>query len=210
MRIWSRIVDPLLRIDWPSAAMAVVAAMAVGWTIWLRFGPPAQAEPPKVGATPPALRLLDLARAEPVILVDLPGKVVWVVFWSAQIPSAQSDLRALATAWRRLEDEPRFAMVVAAVEVDQPALVRAAVTENAGSLPVYLATTETRQSYGVTEPPLHVVLGDDGRVLAVAHGGDERALNRLARQIEKRLELLEPHRKGRFAWKDGWKLDHIY
>jgi hypothetical protein len=200
MRAWSRIVEVLRGIDWASAAMASVAALAVGWALWLRFGPPSRAEPPLVGSLPPPLRLLDVKQAEPVVLLGLRGKVVWVVFWSARGPSARADLQELETIWRRLRARPQFSMIAAATDTDHPDEVRATLAEIKATLPAYLANPETRTAYGVGQPPLHVILGEDGRVVAVARGGDAGTVNRLARQVEQRLDLLEPRHNTRFAW----------
>jgi hypothetical protein len=200
MRLWSRMVGIARGLDWPSAAMAVVAMLAVGWTLWLRFGPPARGEPPAAGSVPPRLRLLDVDRAEPVVLVGLRGKVIWLTFWSARSPTAAVELRALDAVWRRFQDRTPFTMFAAAIETGEPSLVRAAVDASKVTVPVYLASAEMRQAYGASNPPLHVIIGDDGRVIAVARGVDEGTMKRLTRQVEQRLDQLEPRHNGRFAW----------
>ena len=74
------------RIDGVTAIMVVVTAAALLGAAWLRTRRPTTDEPPAVGALAPPLRLLDLDTLEPVVLVGLRGKVVWVVFWSADSP----------------------------------------------------------------------------------------------------------------------------
>ena len=49
------------RFDRVSAAMALVTAIALASTLWLKFGPAPPAEPPGVGTPAPPLRLLDPA-----------------------------------------------------------------------------------------------------------------------------------------------------
>ena len=77
------------RIDGVTAIMVVVTAASLLGAAWLRTRRPPENEPPAVGALAPPLRLLDLETSEPIVLVGLRGKVVWVVFWSADSPSAQ-------------------------------------------------------------------------------------------------------------------------
>src|SRR5947209_5634195 len=78
-----------------AAAMAAVVVAALGGAAWLRFGPPAAPEPPAAGKAAPALRLLDAHTSEPLVLLGLRGKVVWVTFWSAAPPHGAADLAAL-------------------------------------------------------------------------------------------------------------------
>jgi hypothetical protein len=189
---------PTRRIDWPSAAMALATCLALAGTGWLRFGPPSRAEPPKVGSSPPPLRLLDPVEAEPVVLLGLRGKVVWLTFWSAGSPSTRADLRALDEIWKQFKSRPHFALAAAALEWDRPDQVRAAVQGAGVTVPIYLATPETRRAYGVDKTPLHILLDEDGHVLAIASGTG--TLARLTELAEQRLDLLEPPRHGRFAF----------
>ena len=109
--------------------MLVTLAALVG-AAWLRFGRSSATGGRRraaVGAEAPPLRLIDLETSEPVVLVGLNSKVVWVVFWSAGAPSGRSCLAELEAATKRLRTHRRFAMVTAAVESDDPAAVRAAV-----------------------------------------------------------------------------------
>ena len=75
------------RIDGVTAIMIVVTVASLLGTVWLRTWRQPRDEPPAVGALAPPLRLLDLETLEPVVLVGVRGKVVWVVFWSADSAS---------------------------------------------------------------------------------------------------------------------------
>jgi hypothetical protein len=201
---------PRRRFDWPSAAMALVTVLALGWVGWTRFRAAPRPEPPKIGAVPPPLRLRDLETSEPLILLGLRGKVVWLAFWSARSPSRRSSLAELEKVWKRLKSRPHFSMVAVAVDTDRPDLVRAAMAAARADLPVYLATEETRRAFGVTDRnlSLHVLIDDDGRVGVIAHGDGPDTLARLARQVERWLDALEPFGGTRFARRadDRWRI----
>ena len=139
------------RIDGVTAIMVVVTAAALLGAAWLRTRRPTTDEPPAVGALAPPLRLLDLETLEPVVLVGLRGKVVWVVFWSADSSTAKSSLAAIESAWNSLKARARFTMVPAAVETDHPDRVRAVTADSGVTLPVYLASAETRRRFGADE-----------------------------------------------------------
>src|SRR5271166_4156788 len=85
MLVSRRHIDPI------TAIMVVVTALALLGAAWLQTRPQ-ENESPVVGALARQLRLLDLETSDPVVLVGLPGKVVWVVFWSADSTSALSSL----------------------------------------------------------------------------------------------------------------------
>src|SRR5437868_6864296 len=100
---------PRRGIEAMSGLMSVVTVAALIGAAWLRFGPSSSPEPPAVGAEAPPLRLLDLETSDPLVLVGLHGKVVRVVFWSAEAPSGRSCLSELAAAWQGLRPRRRFA-----------------------------------------------------------------------------------------------------
>jgi hypothetical protein len=178
----------------------LTGAMVVG-TAWLRFGPAQEVEPPTVGSALPPVRLLDLQTSEARILFGVNGKVVWVVFWSANSPSGQSVLPRLETAWKRLSLHRCFTMVAAATNAYEPQSVRAALALAGATLPVYLATPETLRNFGVkqADPPLHFLIDGDGRIAAMAQGADQETIDRLSVQARKRLEYLDPAGGTRFA-----------
>ena len=191
--------------------MVVATALALAGTAWLRYGPVPQAEPPKVGATPPPLRLLDPVTGEPLVLIGLRGKVVWVSFWSAGTRPGRADLAAIDKVWDRLKTRSRFAMAAVAVEADRPEQVRAARSESRASVPVYLASPESIQSFGAVgaDLPLHLLIDDEGRVAAVARGRGGAILERLTRQAGDLLDALEPLGKPRFAARHGGRAEIV-
>jgi hypothetical protein len=134
-----------------------------------------------VGAEAPPLRLTDPETSEPIVLVGLRDKVVWVVFWSAASPSGRSSLAELETASRRLRMHRRFAAVAAAV--------------------VYLAGPETRRRFHAesADPPLHVLIDAGGRILAMARGGGQPTIGRIAELARRRLDEIDPLGETRFA-----------
>ena len=113
---------PKRRIDAMSGVMLLVTLAALGGAAWMRFGRSSVPEgsTADVAAVAPPLRLIDLETSEPVVLVGLNSKVVWVVFWSAGAASGQSCLTELESATKRLRTHRRFAMVMAAVESERP------------------------------------------------------------------------------------------
>jgi hypothetical protein len=172
------------RIDWVTVFLGLATLLIVGWTAWLRFGPAPRPE-----------------TAEPLVLLGLRGKVVWVVFWSAGSPSGRESLVKLEAVWKRLKPHQRFTLVAAAVDSGQPERVRAAVAEVRSTLPVYLAGPETRRRFGVedADPPLHLLIDPQGRVAALARGAGQETIDRLASQARGWLDELDPLRNTRFA-----------
>ena len=194
---------PKRRIDPMSGLMMLVTLVAIAGAAWLRFGRSSSPEvaTAAVGVEAPPLRLIDPETSEPIVLVGLNGKVVWVVFWSAASPSGRSCLAELESASRRLRTHRRFAMVAAAVELDDPAKVRAAAREAGFQPPVYLAGAETRRRFHAedADPPLHVLIDAGGRILAMARGDGQPTIGRIAEEARRRLDEIDPHGEMRFA-----------
>jgi hypothetical protein len=192
-----RRVEPMRRL------MLLVTLVALAGAAWLRFGRSSafQASTAVVGAEAPPLRLNDLETSEPVVLAGLNTKVVWLVFWSARAASAQSCLGELETASRRLRMHRQFAMVTAAIEIDDPAAVRGAVQKADFKLPTYLAGAEARRRFHAesADPPLHVLLDAGGRILVMARGDSPSAIGRIAEEARRRLEEIDPLGETRFA-----------
>jgi hypothetical protein len=189
------------RIDGITAVMVIVTITSLLGAVWLRTRRLPQNEPPAVGALAPPLRLLDLETSEPIVLVGLRGKVVWVVFWSAESTSWGSNAAAIERAWRTLEADGRFAMVAAAVEFDDPGRVRAAAARSGVKLPVYLASAETRRRFGAlqADPPMNVLIDADGRIATIARGTSPQTIKRIAGQARRLLDELGPVDETRFA-----------
>lgn len=187
--------------DKVSAALAFVASVVVAWFVWFLVGPPLAAEPPALGTRPPTLRLIDPATAEPLVLLGLRGKVVWLTFWSADGPTGESDLADLEAVWTRLKSRPGFAMAALSIDAGRSGRLREAVLSAGATLPVYLATPETRRAFGAgaSHLPLHVLIQADGRIGAVVQGHGADTLARLAAQVERRLDEIGPPDRGRFS-----------
>lgn len=194
---------PKRRIDAMTALMTLVTLLALAGAAWLRFGRPSSSESSTatVGAEAPPLRLTDLETAEPIVLIGVNDKVAWVIFWSAGAPSGRACLAELSVPLRRLRMHRRFALVPAAIELDDPAKVRAAVRDAGFPLPVYLTGPETRRRFHVedADPPLHVLIDAGGRILAMARGGDPQTIARVAEIAGRRLEEIDPLGELHFA-----------
>lgn len=189
------------RLDRVSVLLALVTLVLVGWTAWLRFGPASRPEPPAVGQALPPLRLLDLQTAEPLVLLGAKGKVTWIVFWSAGSPAGRASLSKIEGVWRRLKSHRRFTMVTAAADSDQPQRVRAALAEIHAAVPAYLAGPETLRRFGaeLADPPLHLLVDGDGRIAALVRGPGQDTINRLAAQVQRWLEEMDPQGNTLFA-----------
>ena len=192
---------PSRPFDWVSLLMALVTILVVGAAAWLRFAPRSSIEPPAVGSMLPPLRLLDLQSSEPLVLLGLKGRIVWVVFWSPDTQTGRQVLPQLEKAWRRLRPHGRFSMVAAAVDSAPSQRVREAIAEIHATLPVYLATPETRRRFGVqdADPPLHLLIDERGQIAALARGAGQATIDRLASQARAWLDELDPMRNTRFA-----------
>jgi hypothetical protein len=165
---------------------------------WLQTRRSPENRPPTVGKMAPPLRLLDVETGEPIVLVGLRGKVVWVIFWSADAPSEKSGLASLEPAWKSLKTE-RFTMVAAALESDHPDRVRKAVAQCGVGVPVFLASPESRRRFAVAETPLHVLIDSDGYIAALARGTNAQTIDRITKQAERLLEEMGPTEETRFA-----------
>jgi hypothetical protein len=197
--------QPAGRLDRVSLLLAAATLAFVSGAAWLKFRAPAEPEPPTVGSTLPPLRLLNLETSEPLFLLGLKGKVIWLTFWSAGSPSGRAVLPRLEDAWRRLRSHGRFTLVAAAVDADHPEQVRGALKDIRASLPAYLATPETRRRFGAdqADPPLHLLIDSDGRVAALVRGAGRETIDRLSGQVQGWLEELEPLGPIRFAQLDA-------
>jgi peroxiredoxin len=189
------------RIDGITAIMVIVTVTSLLGAAWLRTRRLPEYRPPAAGALAPPLRLLDVETSEPIELVGLRGKVVWVVFWSADSTSGGSSLAALEPAWTALKAQGRFAMVAAAVESDNPGRVRAVSAASGVKLPVYLASAETCRRFGAVQadPPLNLLIDADGRIVTIARGTSPQTIDRIIAQANRLLEELGPAENTRFA-----------
>ena len=188
--------SPSHRLDRVSVLSALVTLVLVGWTAWLRFDPASRPEPPAVGLALPPLRLLDLETAEPLVLLGAKGKVTWIVFWSAGSPSGRASLSKLEGVWKRLKSHRRFTMATAAINSDQPVgCVELAMTHRSASRCVFTTCFGAE----LADPPLHLLVDGEGRIAALVRGAGQDAINRLAAQVQRWLEEMDPLGNTRFA-----------
>jgi hypothetical protein len=192
---------PKRRLDAMTGLMMLVTLVALGAAAWLRFGRSSSPENATAGAEAPPLHLLDAETSKPIVLVGLNDKVAWVVFWSAASSSGRSCLAELEAASRPLLAHRRFAMVAAAVDLDDPSKVRAAARAADFRSPVYLASPETRGRFHAesVDPPLHVLIDAGGRILAMARGEGQRTIGRITELARERLDEIDPLDEMRFA-----------
>ena len=192
-------------IDWISALLALAASLliAVSGYGWLMGSSNGETKPerPSVASIPPPLRLIDPITGEPVVLIGLQGKVVWVSFISAASKNAQADYDALSKVWKGLHLHRKFAMAVVASPSEDRAAIKGLIRAASEKLPTYIAAKETAAAYGVNASnlPFHLVLDPSGKVGAI---GGEGMIDRLAKDATQWLEEIEPSGWTRFARAD--------
>jgi hypothetical protein len=194
--VWTR-----RRLEPSSAIMIVVTAVALLSAAWVHYRSRPAIETLTVGARVPPLEVLDLDTSEPLVLLGHSGKLVWLTFWSADSATASSDLKLLDQATRPLTAHRRFVQMTAAVEAGKAGQIRSMLRSSKLKLPVYLAGAATLQRFGTSkaDPPLHVLIGPDCRIIAIARGGDGATIARLASMAQQQLEELDPAGTTRFA-----------
>ncbi len=190
-------------IDWLSALMATLTVAALLGAAWFRSGSVNPKRSLAVGDHAPLLQFEDLDSSEPILLAGLKGKVVWIVFWSAEAPEAPSTLGAIARASNRLRTHRRFSLVTAAAATSDRARVRAALAESGFDLPVYLASPATlgRFTAEKADPPLHALIDADGQIIAISRGAGQATIDRLVELATHQLEELDPMGNTRFAFR---------
>jgi len=189
-------------IDWPSALMATTTVAALLGAAWFRSSSVNPKRSLAVGDHAPLLQFDDLDSSEPILLAGLKGKVVWIVFWSAETPAAPSTLGAIARASNRIRTHRRFSLVTAAASTSNPARVRAAVAESGVDLAVYLASPATlgRFTAEKADPPLHILIDADGEIIAISRGAGQATIDRIVGLATRQLEELDPMGNTRFAF----------
>jgi hypothetical protein len=192
--------SPRRRIDWISGVMAAVTVAAMVGAAWFYFVRQADEGTLAVGARAPLLQLIDVETSEPLVLVGLRGKVVWIVFWSVGSESGPSSLPVIEREWNRLKRHRLFSMAAAAVD-SEAAQVRALIARDHLDMPIYLASPESQRRFRAQtgDPPLNVLLDAEGTVVAIARGTAPQTIERLVRQANNLLEELDPNGRIRFA-----------
>jgi hypothetical protein len=199
--VWTR-----RRIEPSSAIMMTVTAIALVVTAWLQYRSRPASETLTLGARVPPLEVLDLETSEPLFLLGHSGKLVWLTFWSVDSPTASSDLKSLEQATKKLAGHRRFVQIAAAVNTGKTSQIQSVLRSSEIRLPVYLAGAATLQKFGArgADPPLHVLIGADSRIIAIARGGDDSTVSRLAAMAQHQLDELDPQGTTRFADARPW------
>lgn len=200
--------QPVRQIDWLSVMAVAIAMAAFGWAAWRYLVADARQTPLAVGSYVPPFALLDLERSERLLMTGQKGKILWLLFWSAESNLGREDLALLAPFWTRLRRYDRFSPVAAAVDFDRPDRVRSALNEIHAAFPAYLAPSETLQRFGIrtSDPPLHVLVDAEGRIAVLARADSAEAIRRLAAQVQGWLDDLDPGGPSRFAMNPAIKV----
>ena len=167
--------------DWRALLLGLATVAVLAYTAWLRFAPRPWADPPAPGTTAPPRILKMRGETAPRLLLDLRGHVAWIVFGPA-------DADNIAALRRFEQSHPLFRLIVA-------------TPEGAPETPDTNASFSdaTRRSFGARDLPLHVLIDEEGRVLATARGDGREGWERLLAAARERLKQLEPVLPERFA-----------
>ena len=132
--------------------MAAVTLVALLAAASFRFGSTAKVKSLTDRRACPALQLVDLDSSEPLLMLGLKGKVVWIVFWSAEAPKCATDPG---------RDRPRFEQAEVASEIQHSdggrrnrqavTASRTVISEAGVDLPVYLASSDSRLRFGAEQ-----------------------------------------------------------
>lgn len=200
--------QPVGQIDWIRVTTAAIALAALGWAAWRHLVGDARQTPLAVGSYVPPFALLDLEKSERLLMSGQKGKILWLVFWSAESNLGREDLALLAPFWTRLRRHDCFSPVAAAVDFDRPDRVKSALSEIHATFPAYLAPSETLRRFGVrtSDPPLHVLVDAEGRIAVLARADNPGAIRRLAAQVQGWLDDLDPGGPSRFAMNPAIKV----
>ncbi len=108
----------------------------------------------------------------------------------------QASLSKLEGVWKRLKSHRRFTMATAAINSDQPVgCVELAMTHRSASRCVFTTCFGAE----LADPPLHLLVDGEGRIAALVRGAGQDAINRIAAQVQRWLEEMEPLGNTRFA-----------
>ena len=185
------------RPDLLTALMAGFTVIFLVGTLWMRYGPAPQPNPPVVGADAPGIVLVDPWGEDPNLFLGLRGKVVWLTFWSGRSPGVVDTLESI---WRRHGGHRMFSMIAAAEEGTALTEIRSLQQQRGWSLPVYRAAATTRFEYGVQPEliPMHFLL-DDGKILASSLDFPTDPVGELENRLRSRLQELDPGGSMRYA-----------
>ncbi len=150
----------------------------------------AMAAPPAVGDIPPAKVGTDL-NADPVLLSSFPGKAVVVSFWATWCGYCLQELPILNNIQKAAGKEN---MQVIAVNTESREVFRhaARALKELNVLHAHDSDRKAQDLYGVKGIPHMVIVGRDGRIVAVYRGYSESSLSNIAADITRALAAPKP------------------
>jgi thiol-disulfide isomerase/thioredoxin len=123
-----------------------------------------------------------------VALTAYQGKAVIVTFWATWCPYCLKELPILENVQNKAGKEQ---MVVIAVNTEEHAVFRRAARIMREHMHLELANDVSgaaQKAFGVNSLPWMVIIGRDGRILAVHHGYDESKLDDVVADINLALQ----------------------
>ena len=151
----------------------------------------AHAAPLAAGDAPPT----ELGYAwggDKVKLSNYAGKVVIVTFWATWCPYCLKELPVLEGVQNKAGKDQ---LVVVAINTEGHEVFRKASRIMREHMHLELANDpggDAQKAYGVNTLPRMVIIGRDGRILAVHHGYDESQLDQILVDINKALQDPRP------------------
>jgi thiol-disulfide isomerase/thioredoxin len=138
---------------------------------------------PAAGQVPPAY-VGDTLENDPVLLTDLHGKAVVVTFWATWCPYCLKELPILNSVQTVAGKDK---LLVIAVNTESRDIFRK-VSRGLRSLDLQLAYDPDRkaqEAYGVRGIPHMVIVGRDGKIVAVYRGYSEDSLDSILASINR-------------------------
>jgi thiol-disulfide isomerase/thioredoxin len=146
---------------------------------------PAAHAAPAVGDLPPNLLGLDL-EGERVQVSAFAGKAMVITFWATWCPYCLKELPVLHNIQTKIGKER---LQVVAINTEDRAVFRKAVhiLANLNVLHARDSNHDSQDAYGVSGLPHMVIVGRDGKIVAIHKGYGESALPRIAEDINRAL-----------------------
>jgi thiol-disulfide isomerase/thioredoxin len=157
--------------------------VAAGWLA--AFGP-AFAQP-ELGGLPPADLGVDL-KGEPVLATAFPGKAMVITFWATWCPYCLKELPILHNIQNKVGQDR---LQVVAVNTEERAVFRRAAKVLEGLSVLHSRDVEaaSQTAYGVSSLPHMVIVGRDGKIVAIHKGYGEGKLGQIAADINRALAV---------------------
>jgi thiol-disulfide isomerase/thioredoxin len=149
---------------------------------------------PAVGDVPPPKVGFDLS-GEPVLLTSFSGKAIVVSFWATWCAYCLKELPILHNIQRAAGKD---SMQVIAVNTESREVFRKAARtlKELDVLHAHDNSYQVQETYGVKGIPHMVIVGRDGRVVAVYTGYSESSLDGIVADINRALAAPKPAAEG--------------